>query len=85
MRIFVLLPVLALGACQVTKSDNQTTVEYNQDVAENAASDVVNGAKEAGAAISNSASDAADTVKNVDVDVNVDTNKADNDKAKNSN
>jgi hypothetical protein len=85
MRILVLLPVLALGACQVTKSDNQTTVEYNQDVAENAASDVVNGAKEAGAAISNSASDAADTVKNVDVDVNVDTNKADNDKAKNSN
>jgi len=85
MRILVLLPALALGACQVTKSDNQTTVEYNQDVAENAASDVVNGAKEAGAAISNSASDAADTVKNVDVDVNVDTNKADNDKAKNSN
>jgi len=85
MRILVLLPVLALGACQVTKSDNQTTVEYNQDVAENAAADVVNGAKEAGAAISNSASDAADTVKNVDVDVNVDTNKADNDKAKNSN
>ena len=85
MRILVLLPALALGACQVTKSDNQTTVEYNQDVAENAAADVVNGAKEAGAAISNSASDAADTVKNVDVDVNVDTNKADNDKAKNSN
>ena len=36
MRTLLLIPVLALGACQVTKSDNETTVEYNQDVAENA-------------------------------------------------
>lgn len=85
MRAIILLPALALAACQVTKTDNQTTVEYNQDVAENAAADVANGAKEAGAAISNSAKDAAAAVKNVDVDVNVDTNKADNNKTANSN
>lgn len=85
MRVLFLLPALALGACQVTEGNNQTTVEYNQDVAENAAADVANGAKEAGAAISNSAKDAAAAVKNVDVDVNVDTNKADNNKTANSN
>jgi len=85
MRMLLLIPVLALGACQVTKSENQTTVEYNQDVAENAAADVANGAKEAGAAIANSAENAADAVKNVDVDVKVDANKADNNKTTNSN
>jgi hypothetical protein len=85
MRVLFLLPAVALAACQVTKSDNQTTVEYNQDVAENVAADVANGAKEAGTAIANSAKDAGAAIKNVDVDVNVDTNKADNDKAKNSN
>jgi hypothetical protein len=87
MRMLFLIPLVSLGACQVTedKGNNQVTVQYNQDVAQNAAADVVNGAKEAGAAISNSASDAADKVKNVDVDVNVDTNKADNNKAANSN
>ena len=80
MRILFALPLLALAACQVTKDDknDQVTVQYNQDVAENAASDVANGAKEAGTAIANSATDAANTVKNVNVDVDVDTNKADN-------
>jgi hypothetical protein len=86
MRILFALPLLALAACQVTKDDqnDQVTVQYNQDVAENAASDVANGAKEAGSAIANGATDAADAVKNVDVDVDVDTNKAD-DKTTNAN
>ncbi len=86
MRMILALPLFALAACQVTKDDqhDQVTVQYNQDVAENAAADVANGAKEAGAAIANGAEDAANTVKNVDVDVDVDTNKADN-KTTNSN
>ena len=86
MRMIFALPLLALAACQVTKDDqnDQVTVQYNQDVAENAAEDVANGAKEAGEAIANGAEEAAATVKNVDVDVDVDTNKADN-KATNSN
>ena len=63
MRILFALPLLALAACQVTKDDknDQVTVQYNQDVAENAASDVANGAKEAGTAITNSATDARAT------------------------
>jgi hypothetical protein len=87
MRIVLALPLLALAACQVTTDDknDQVTVEYNQDVAENAAADIANGAQEAGQAIANGAEEAVDTAKNVDVDVNVDTNKADGHKTTNSN
>jgi hypothetical protein len=85
MRIIFVLPLLALAACQVTKDDknDQVTVEYNQDVAENAAADIANGAEEAGQAIASGAKEAADTAKNVDVDI--DTNKADDNKEKNTN
>ena len=80
MRALLILPMLALGACQVTEDDknDQVTVQYNEDVAQNAAEDIANGAKEAGAAIANGAEEAAGAVKNVDVDVDVDTNTADN-------
>ena len=85
MRMMLAVPLLTLAACQVTEDaqNDQVTVQYNQDVAENAAEDVVNGAKEAGAAIANSAENAGAVVKNVDVDV--DLNKADSNKATNSN
>jgi hypothetical protein len=85
MRIMLALPLLALAACQVTKDDknDQVTVQYNEDVAENAAADIANGAKEAGEAIANSAENAGEAVKNVDVDV--DLNKTDKDKTTNSN
>jgi hypothetical protein len=87
MRILFALPLLALAACQVTEDDknDQVTVQYNQDVAENAAADVANGAKEAGSAIANSAQEAGAALKNVDVDVDVDTNKAGDKKKTNSN
>jgi len=80
MRILFALPLLALGACQVTEDDknDQVTVQYNQDLAENTAADIANGAEEAGEAIANSAAEAGAALKNVDVDVDVDTNKADN-------
>src|SRR5438105_1618605 len=42
MRILFAVPLLMLGACQVTKDDNSTTVSFNQDVAENAAADAGN-------------------------------------------
>jgi hypothetical protein len=85
MRMIFALPLFALAACQVTKDDknDQVTVQYNQDVAENAAEDIANAAKEAGTAVANGAEEAVDTVKNVDVDV--DLNKADKDKTTNSN
>ena len=76
MRIIFALPLLALAACQVTEdsANDQVTVQYNQDLAENAAADVANGAEEAGEAIANSARDAGETIQNVDVDIDVDTN-----------
>ena len=85
MRIMLALPLLALAACQVTTDDqnDQMTVQYNQDLAENAAADIANGAKEAGAAIANSAEDASNAVQNVDVDV--DTNTADDNKTTTTN
>jgi hypothetical protein len=62
MRIMLVLPVLLLGACQVSKDDanNTVSVTFNQDVAantaadiQNVASDVGNEAKETGDKISN--------------------------------
>ena len=78
MRLLIVLPVFALAACQVSKDDGNGTItaEFNQDVAENAAADVGNFAENVGGAIANEAEDAADKAKNVDIDV--DTNTADN-------
>lgn len=76
MRIIFALPLLALAACQVTEdsANDQVTVQYNQDLAENAVGDVANGAQEAGDAIVNSTRDAGEAIRNVDIDVDVDTN-----------
>jgi len=60
MRIaLAAIPLLLLGACQVSKDDNNGTasVTYNSDVAENAASDVGNTAE-------NIANDIGSDVKN---------------------
>jgi hypothetical protein len=76
MRIALLLPLMLLAAaCQVTEDDqnDQITVQYNQDLAENVAADIANGAEEAGKAIANGAESAVDTARNVDVDVDVNT------------
>ncbi|HEX6218745.1 MAG TPA: hypothetical protein VFZ35_05670 [Sphingomicrobium sp.] len=80
MRYLIILPVMLLAACQVSKdSDNGTiTAEFNQDVAENAAADVGNFAENVGGAIANEADQTADKLENVDVDVDVDANTADN-------
>jgi len=75
MRILLAVPLLLLGACQVSKDDNSTTVSFNQDVAENAAADAGNFAENVGGIIANDVDKTADKVKNevgdVDVDVNV--------------
>ena len=87
MRILSALPLLALAACNVSEGNNSVTVSYNQDVAENAVADVAAGAKEAGAAIANGAEEAGEAVANGaetaadkarNVDIDVDTNTADN-------
>ena len=77
MRIMIFaLPVLALGACNVTKDDanDSMTVQYDQNTAENAAADVGNFAENVGAVISNDVDRTADKVQNTDVDVDVDAN-----------
>ncbi len=83
MRIALALPLLLLGACQVSKDDanDTTSVTYNGDVAENAAADIGNAAQNIGADIGNDRrSETGDKISNtvgdvdVDVDADVDTN-----------
>ena len=78
MRIVIALPLFALAACQVTKDDQNDTITatYNEDVAENAASDVGNFAGVVADDVTNTAEDIGNKAQNVDVDVDVDTNKA---------
>ena len=78
MRAFLLLPALALAACQVTKDDqnDSITATYNEDVAENAASDVGNFAGQVANDVQQTAEDVGNKAENVDVDVDVDTNTA---------
>lgn len=76
MRVLMAVPLLALGACQVTTDDanDSVTVEYNQDVAENGLEDAANLAGNVAATVANDVEQAADKVENTDIDVDVDTN-----------
>jgi hypothetical protein len=82
MRILFAVPFLLLGACQVSKDENSTTVSFNQDVAENAAADAGNFAENVGGIIANDVGEAADKVQNEvgDVDVDVNVTREDSDK-----
>ena len=66
MRSAIILPLLMLGACQVSKDGNNSsvTVAYNQDVAENAAADVGNTAQNIAADVSNDVSQTANKIDN---------------------
>ena len=82
MRILFAIPILLLGACQVSKDDanGTTSVTYNSDVAENAAADIGNTAENIGADIANDVQRTGDKIQNkvdntdVDVNVNADVN-----------
>ena len=80
MRALIVLPLLALAlaGCKVTKdqANDSVTAEFNGDVAENAAEDVGNLAENVASDIGNDVDKTKDKVENVDVDVSVDTNKA---------
>ena len=75
MRIALAIPVLLLGACQVSKDDanGTTSVTYNSDVAENAAADIGNTAQNIGADIANDVQKTGDKIQNKvgNTDVNV--------------
>ena len=74
-NIILLAPALLLGACQVTddKANDQVSVTYNQDVAENAGAAAPNTIDRAAGAIVNDTKEAGAAVKNLDVDVRVGT------------
>ncbi len=82
MRIVLLIPILLVGACNVSKDNNAVTVQYDENTAENAASDVGNTAKNIGAAIANEADETAAKVNNSEIvadhDKNETTNSAQN-------
>jgi hypothetical protein len=66
MRIAMILPILLLAACQVSKDGNNdsVTVAYNQDVAENAVVDVGNTAENIAGDIGNDVERTADKIDN---------------------
>jgi hypothetical protein len=74
--IFILIPALALAACNVSHNDanDSTTLSYNQDLAENAIDDASNTAGNIADDIGNDVDRAGDKIENKvgDVDVNVD-------------
>ena len=77
MRIALVVPLLLLGACNVSKDGNAVTVQYDQNTAENAAADVSNTAQNIAADIGNDVKNAGEKIQNkvdnTDVDVNVNT------------
>ena len=78
MRIALAIPLLLLGACQVSKDDNNKSmsVTYNSDVAENAAADIGNTAQNIGGDIANDVQKTGQKLENkignTDVSVKVD-------------
>ncbi|MFL6765775.1 MAG: hypothetical protein ACJ8FO_11325 [Sphingomicrobium sp.] len=80
MRIALAIPLLLLGACQVSKDENNgtTSVTYNSDVAENTAKDVGNTAQNIAADIGNDVQRTGEKIQNkvekTDVNVKVGTN-----------
>ena len=78
MRALMLLPLLALAACQVTKDEQNDTItaEFNGDVAENGLMDAGNFAENIASDVGNDIDRTADKVENTGVDVDVDTNTA---------
>ena len=79
MRIaLAAIPLLLLGACQVSKDDanGTTSVTYNSDVAENAAADIGNTAQNIAGDIGNDMQRTGDKIENRIGDNDVDqTNK----------
>jgi hypothetical protein len=64
MRILIVMPLLALGACNVSTDQNNqaVTVQYNQEEAQNTAADISNTAQNVGQEIGNEATTAANAI-----------------------
>jgi len=72
MRVALLVPILLLGACNVTKDGNAVTVQYDQNTAENTAADVGNVAQNIAADIGNDVQKTGDKLENKIGNANVD-------------
>lgn len=78
MRILIAIPaLLVLGACNVSKEGNAVTVQYDQNTAENTASDVGNTAQNIANDIGNDVKNTGDKIQNKvgNTDVSVKVNK----------
>jgi hypothetical protein len=75
MRIALAIPLLLLGACNVSKDGNSVTVQYDQNTAQNVAADVGNTAQNVAADIGNDVQKTGDKIQNkvgnTDINVNV--------------
>ena len=84
MRIILALPLLLMAACNVERDEanNSTTLEFNEQRIEDAASDVGNAAEDVASGVGNVAGRTADAIGNevgdVDVDVDVTRNESGN-------
>jgi hypothetical protein len=75
MRALLLLPLMALAGCQVSKDDQNDTVSmtYDEEVAENAAADAANFAGQVANDVEDSAAKLGNKIDDLDVDVDVRT------------
>lgn len=75
MRILIAIPALLLvGGCQVSKGNNEVSVSYNQEVAENTAAAVGNTAQNIANDIGTDVKKTGEKLQNTDVSLNVNTN-----------
>ena len=72
-------PLLLVAACNVERDPDNgtTTLQFNEDVAQNTAEDIANGAENVAEGAANVAAEAGDAIQNEvgDVDVDVDVNR----------
>lgn len=75
MRTFIAIPLLVLAACSAEhdSANEQVTLQIDEEQAKQTASDIGNSAENVGSAIAEGAEDAANKIRNTDVDVNVNT------------
>ncbi|HWU92432.1 MAG TPA: hypothetical protein VN106_04200 [Sphingomicrobium sp.] len=64
MRIALVIPLLLLGACNVSKDGNAVTIQYDQNKAENTAADIGNTAQNIAGDIGNDVQNTGDKINN---------------------
>lgn len=79
MRIMFAFPLLLVAGCNVDndETNDQMTLEYNQERLEDAASDAANVAEEIGSGAANVAASAGAAISNEvgDIDIDIDRNR----------